>query len=104
MGADFVIASDINRELRKRSKYNNAIDILMRSDLITSKALRRIQLEKSDFIIFPEIHNIDWWNFSKPEQCIKLGKDAASQNINQLKKILRKNKIKTKLKNLLIKH
>ncbi|MFA6621394.1 MAG: patatin-like phospholipase family protein [Candidatus Caldatribacteriota bacterium] len=103
-GTDFVIASDINRDIKRKNKYNNAIDILIRSDLITSKALRRIQLEKSDFVISPEINHIDWWDFSKPEICIELGEEAARRTVNKLKSMLRKNKLKNSWKKLIIKH
>ncbi len=100
LGADFIIASDVSKILRRKLEYKNAIDILLRSDSITSKELRRIQLDKSDFIISPEIHQIDWWNFSKPENCIQKGEEAAQKLINELKKALRLKQIKNNLKKL----
>jgi NTE family protein len=103
MGADFIISSNITRKLKRKRNFKNAIDILVRSEEITSKQLRRIQLEISDFVISPEIHQIDWWNFSKPEQCIKLGEEAAKKVKIELQKTLRKKQLKTKWKKLLFK-
>ncbi|HKK83712.1 MAG TPA: patatin-like phospholipase family protein [Atribacterota bacterium] len=103
MGADFIISSNITRKLKRKKNFKNAIDILVRSEEITSKQLRRIQLETSDFVISPEIHHIDWWNFSKPEQCIKIGEEAAKKVKTELQKKLRKKQGKTKWKKLLFK-
>jgi len=104
MGADFVIASNITRELKRKIKYKNAIDILLRSEEITSKKLRQIQIEKSDFVISPGIHHIDWWNFSKPEQCMSLGEEAANKVIKELQHAIKKKRMKTRWKKLLIKY
>jgi NTE family protein len=100
MGANFVIASNISKELKRKTEYKNAIDILLRSEEITSKELRKVQLETADFVISPEIHHIDWWNFSKPEQCMRLGEEAANKVIAELQKIIRKRQIKTGWKRL----
>ncbi len=104
LGANFIIASNITRKLKKKVKYKNAIDILVRSEKITSKELRKVQLDKADFVISPEIHHIDWWNFSKPEQCMRLGKEAADKVLTELQKKIKKMQIKTRWKNLLLKY
>jgi NTE family protein len=95
MGADFIIASNLSRELKRKKDFRNAIDIMLRSDAITSGKLRKIQLNTADFVITPKIQHINWWNFSKPEQCIKSGERAAEKEIEELLKILRKKRIKT---------
>lgn len=100
MGANFVIASNISKELKRKTEFKNAIDILLRSEEITSKELRKVQLETADFVISPEIHYIDWWNFSKPKQCMRLGEEAANKVIPELQKIIRKRQIKTGWKRL----
>jgi len=97
MGADFVIASNLTRELKKKNNFQNAIDILLRSDMITSRKLRELQLEMADFTITPEISHIDWWNFNKPEQCIFCGGKAAEKEIAGLKMAIRNKRVRTKL-------
>jgi hypothetical protein len=62
--------------------------------------LRRAQLETADFVISPEIHHIDWWNFSKPEQCMRLGEETTNKVIAELQKIVKKRQRKTGLKRL----
>jgi NTE family protein len=100
MGANFVIASNISKELKRKTEFKNAIDILLRSEKITSKELRKVQLETADFVISPKIHHIDWWNFSKPEQCMGLGEEATNKVITDLQRIIRKKQIKTGWKRL----
>lgn len=100
MGANLVIASNISKKLKRKTEFKNAIDILLRSEKITSNELRKEQLETADFIISPEIHHVDWWNFSKPKQCIHLGEEATNKVIAELLKIIKKKKIKTGWKKL----
>ncbi len=102
LGADFVIAANISRELKRRKDFRNAIDILLRSDAITSNSLRKIQLGMADFVISPQISHIDWWNFSKPEQVIKRGTEAAEREIEELKKTIRNKRAKIKWNRLLL--
>lgn len=46
----------------------------------------------ADFVIFPKINQIDWWNFSKLEKCIRKGEEIAEEEIEKLKNCLNKKK------------
>ncbi len=104
MGADFVIACNLNRELKRKTTFKNAIDILFRSEEITSKKLRKIQLQNADFIIAPEIHHIDWWNFRKPEHCILLGAEATRKMVPYLQKVLQSRMRSASIRRFLFKY
>jgi len=85
MGADFIIAVNVSQRIKRKYDYNNAMDILFRSDSITSYELRRAQLSKADFVISPKVNHIHWANFKKPEKCIRAGELAAEEKIQELK-------------------
>ena len=86
MGADFIIAVNVSQRMKKKYDYQNAVDILFRSDAITSNELRSIQLSKADLIISPKVSQIHWANFNKPEKCIRAGEMAAENKIQELKR------------------
>jgi NTE family protein len=89
MGADFVIAVNVSQRIKRKYEFKNAVDILFRSDSITSTELRKIQLSAADAIISPRVSHIHWANFSKPQKCIRAGEVAAENEICELKKKLK---------------
>lgn len=89
LGADFVIAVSVSSSLKKKYEFNNAVEILFRSDEITSNYLRRLQLSFADVVITPKVGRFHWSDFSKPEQCIREGEIAAQSSILEIKKKLK---------------
>lgn len=89
LGANFVIAVNVSQTLKKTDKFNNAVEILFRSDSITSSELRKLQLSFADVIITPKVGRFHWSDFSKPEQCVREGEIAAQNAILELKKKLK---------------
>ena len=89
MGANFVIAVNVNQRMKRKYEFKNAVDILFRSDSITSTELRRLQISTADIIISPKVGQIHWSNFSKPEKCIRAGEIAAESKIQELKRKLK---------------
>ncbi|MEA2022201.1 MAG: patatin-like phospholipase family protein [Candidatus Caldatribacteriota bacterium] len=94
MGANFVIAVNVSQRMKRKYDFKNAVDILFRSDLITSTELRRLQVSTADIIISPKVSQIHWSNFSKPEKCIRAGEIAAENKIQELKRKLKSAKPK----------
>lgn len=90
LGANFVIAVSVSQTIKKRDEFNNAVEILFRSDSITSSELRKLQLSFADVVITPKVGRFHWSDFSKPEQCIREGEIAAQNTILELKKKLKK--------------
>lgn len=90
LGANFVIAVSVSQTIKKRDEFNNAVEILFRSDSITSSELRKLQLSFADVVITPKVGRFHWSDFSKAEQCVREGEIAAQNNILELKKKLKK--------------
>lgn len=90
LGANFVIAVSVSQTIKKRDEFNNVVEILFRSDSITSSELRKLQLSFADVVITPKVGRFHWSDFSKAEQCVGEGEIAAQNNILELKKKLKK--------------
>jgi NTE family protein len=88
LGANFIIAVNVSPTLKKRFEFSNAIEILFRSDSITSNELIKLQLSSADLVITPKVGRFHWSNFSKPEKCIREGEIAAQNVLSELKKKL----------------
>lgn len=86
LGANFVIAVNVSQRIKRKYDFENGIDILFRSDAITSMELRKLQLSFADVVITPKIEHFHWSNFSKPEKCIREGEIAAQNSILEIKK------------------
>ena len=90
LGANFIIAVSVSQSIKKKFEFNNAVDILFRSDSITSAELRKLQLSFADVVITPKVGRFHWSDFSKPEQCIREGEIAAQNAILELKQKLKR--------------
>jgi len=90
LGANFVIAVSVSQTLKKRFEFSNAVEILFRSDFITSAELRKLQLSFADVVITPKVGRFHWSDFSKPEQCVREGEIAAQNTISEIKEKLKR--------------
>jgi len=93
LGANFVIAVSVSPTIKKRAEFSNAVEILFRSDSITSAELRKLQLSFADVIITPKVGRFHWSDFSKPEQCVREGEIAAQNVISEIKEKLKRAKL-----------
>jgi len=82
----------VSQTIKKRVEFNNAVEILFRSDSITSNELRKLQLSFADVVITPKVGRFHWSDFSKPEQCVREGEIAAQNNISEIKEKLKRAK------------
>jgi len=90
LGANFIIAVSVSQSIKKKFEFNNAVDILFRSDSITSAELRKLQLSFADVVITPKVGRFHWSDFSKPEKCVREGEIAAQNAILELKQKLKR--------------
>jgi NTE family protein len=99
MGADFVIAVNVNpdvagrmshanRERAAARKTPNIIQVMLQSFYITSYALARGALEEADVVIEPDLGNIGAGEFRKVRQLITLGRRAAQAAIPEIRRKL----------------
>ena len=89
LGANFIIAVSVSQTIKKRAEFNNGVEILFRSDSITSAELRKLQLSFADVVITPKVGRFHWSDFSKPEQCVREGEIAAQNTISEIKEKLK---------------
>lgn len=79
LGADFVIAVNVARELEQDFSTDTGLDIIRRANAITRTVLNDIQSKDADGIIDPEVGSISWAAFGCIEECMQLGRVATEQ-------------------------
>lgn len=88
MGMDLVVAVDVGREVKKRKKFRNSIDIVVQAENIKSYELSRMKLTAADIVIEPEVGHISWAHFSKARECIRRGEIATWNIMPKLKQLI----------------
>ena len=95
LGMDVVIAVDVGREVKKRKKFRNIIDIVVQAENIKSFELSRIKLGAADIVIEPEVGHISWAHFSKARECIRRGEIATWNALPKIKQLIEKTERKS---------
>jgi NTE family protein len=101
MGADFVIAVNVNPDIASRRgkgyqkrieahKEPNIFQVMLQSIFITTEAVARHSLEEADIIIEPDLENIGAGDFKKVQEMIHRGQIAARKAVPEIKKRLQK--------------
>ncbi|MFA5309471.1 MAG: patatin-like phospholipase family protein [Dehalococcoidales bacterium] len=99
MGADFIIAVNVNADVSdrmgksgikrvKKHKEPNILSILMQSFYITTYSLARRTMEEADVIIEPDMPHIGTSDFSKAEEMIEKGRQAARAALPEIRRKL----------------
>jgi NTE family protein len=99
MGADFVIAVNVNPDVANRMsqasrqraaarRVPNIIQVILQSFYITTYALARSALEDADIVIEPDLGNIGAGEFRRVRELIARGRLAAQRAIPKIKKKL----------------
>ena len=91
LGADLIIAINLQPELRQRD-FSKGMEIFYQISEIRAKALNILQLEFADIIIEPAIKDIGWAHFSKAERCIKAGEQETRKKIAEIKALIKRKK------------
>ncbi len=99
LGAKRIIAVDIGSKLSKFEETGNAIAMNLRADEIAKFRFNKLQAEKADVLIQPNVEKIHWADFTKINSGIKLGYEATKVKLPEIKKLLRPSLI-SKFKNL----
>ena len=79
LGADFVLAVNVAREMEQDFSTETGLDILRRTNAITRTVLNRLQREDADGVIDPEVGKISWAEFGCIRECMQKGREAAEQ-------------------------
>ncbi len=91
IGADRVLAIDVIKNQNINRPVNNILDVLYRTEDITSYKLSKLRLTDADLIISPQVKELSWADFDGAKQIIELGELAAKQNLNKIKRLAKKN-------------
>ena len=84
LGADVVIAVEVNPDVPPFEETGNGLDIVFRSDTITRFILSRERLTAADVVLIPRNGIQHWADFSQMEQAIASGRRAAEEKIEQI--------------------
>jgi len=90
-GADRVLAVDVIKNIKVVKKTKNILDILYRTEDITSYHLSLIRLKEADLVISPHVKKLSWADFDKVEEIIQYGEKAARENLDKIKKLVNRN-------------
>ena len=84
MGADFVIAVDLNGKLEKSPPLDNGLNVLLRSDDIARYYLKNFYLRDADILLQPDVSDIFWADFRHIEKGIMKGEEEAEKKIRAI--------------------
>ncbi|MFH1258779.1 MAG: patatin-like phospholipase family protein [Elusimicrobiota bacterium] len=102
LGADFVIAVEVEPRLRRMSKISSGLQMIDRARHLTQLHFSRHLLETADIIVSPRVKNYHWANFRKVDLFIKMGEIAAEEKIYEIKKKIQRKKWKHFWRNLIV--
>ncbi len=101
LGADRVLAVNVTKCLKRKEPPTNLLEILYRSQDITSFHLSQERLHEADLVIKPAVRELNWTDFEKVKEIIKAGEIAAEESLEEIKKLYKQSLFVTGLKNKL---
>jgi len=88
--ADYIIGVDISRGAPKEPmKKINIIEIITRSERITSQYYTNLLSKRADFLIRPDVLGLHWSAFNKYDVLVENGIQAAEDKISDLKSAIK---------------
>ena len=97
LGADFVIAVDVSREISEFEEPRSGLEIVFRSDSITRYALSDERARRADIVLAPSIRNIHWADFSQSQQAIDSGRQETLLHLDAIRRKLRRKRWRQRL-------
>ncbi|WP_372723346.1 patatin-like phospholipase family protein [Novipirellula sp.] len=82
--SDLTIAVDVGQSHSHVDDCSTALDVIMRMQDIGECMMRREKADLADLVIRPDLHGVDWFDFSHPERIIDAGREAARRRIAAL--------------------
>ncbi len=101
LGADRVIAINVSHCIKAEEEPQNVLEILFRTEDITSFHLSQERLKEADLIISPNVRHLTWAEFKKAEQIIAEGEKATQQMLPEIEKLMNRYTITLELEQLL---
>lgn len=88
LGADIVIAVDVNAGGATFIGATSVIGVLLQSMLVVQKTASHYQLELSDFVIKPKVGHIRWDEMGRADELIAAGYEAGLESIPQIRALI----------------
>jgi NTE family protein len=79
--SDFVIAVDVSSTLKRQTRFDNALDVLMRMDEVGETLYRQQIRNTADLLICPDVRGTEWFDFSSSPKLIENGLTAGRKAI-----------------------
>ena len=88
LGADVVIGCDVRVSVLRPTPMESGLDLVVRSDSISSYFLTQAQLDRAEVAIQPRIGHLHWSNFRNYEEAFEAGAEATRLKIDQIKEAI----------------
>ena len=92
MGADAVLAVDVEKLINENDKYEGVFDLFFRVEDVTNYYLKELQLRQADMVVRPKVGHIHWSDFKQAAEMIQLGQDEAALHFDSIKALTRRRK------------
>lgn len=89
--SDRILAVDVTRSINLPGPLDNAIEIVFRTQDISSYHLSKERLKEADLIISPGVKQYQWSDFKFAKKLIKLGEEEAEKLLPEIKKLINRN-------------
>lgn len=93
LGAECVIAVNLNREIDNLTEFPTGIDVIFRSEEIGTKLVNDRNKLDADVVIEPDLGKRYWLDFEDPAAVIRQGEEAARAMLEPLRAALRRRKL-----------
>ena len=84
LGAARVLGVDASSPFNLETRYENATEILIRSEEIAIKRLHHINCRSADLLLYPRMKDFHWYDFDRHEEAFDAGYTVAVQNRDQI--------------------
>jgi len=89
--SDRILAIDVTRNMDSPGALNNAIEIVFRTQDISSHHLSKERLKEADLVISPKVKQYLWSDFKFAKRIIKLGEEEAEKRLPEINKLMNRN-------------
>jgi NTE family protein len=86
-GADIVISVAVDRCVSSE-ELRNVVDVYYRVSEIMGERLKNYELAEADVVILPEVGDLHWSNFSQAMNLIDEGERAATEKLEDIRRLL----------------
>lgn len=90
LGADIVIAVDVTPRIAPLPALTGSYEVAMRASDITRQRLKTIQLRDADLVVPVATSDVFWADFTRFDECVDLGREAARQALPAIRRLLDK--------------